>query len=286
MKIGVSIYSFRRLLKNGMSYFEACNEAKRMGYEGVDFTDLLPEHGDGRQTTEELAIALKEHCEAIELPIVSYTIGADFLNGLNCAPEDEPARVKKCVDIAALLGAQVMRHDAFWKMPGIRDWQEAVEKIVPAVREVAQYAAERGIRTCSENHGMIMQDAARMEYMIRKVGHENYGWLVDIGNFMCADEDPQYAVGVAAPYAVHVHVKDFIFKNGNLDKPEGAWITTRGGNFIRGTVVGDGVVPVKACMGILKRAGYEGYAAVEFEGAEETLPALQHALAFLRRTDA
>ena len=286
MKIGVSIYSFRRLLKGGMSYFEACKEAKRMGYEGIDCTHLVLEHGNGQQTLEELAMALRTYCEEIDLPIVSYTIGADFLNGLNCTPEEEPARVMKCVDIAALLGAKVMRHDAFWKMPGIRGWREAVDQIVPAIRKVAQYAAAHGIKTCSENHGMIMQDAARMEYMIRSVAHENYGWLVDIGNFMCADEDPQYAVGVAAPYAVHVHVKDFIFKNGNWDKPEGAWITTRGGNFIRGTVVGDGVVPVKACLGIFKRAGYEGYIAVEFEGAEENLPALQNALAYLRRIDA
>jgi len=282
MKIGVSSYSFSRLLKGGLSYFDICNEAKRMGYEGMDLTELNLAYGRGQQTLEELAKALRAHCENIGLTVVSYTIGADFLNGRDCAPEDEPARVKKCVDIAALLGAKVLRHDAFWKMPGLRDWREAVDRIAPAIRDVAEYAMARGIKTCSENHGMIMQDSARMEYMMRCVGHENYGWLVDIGNFLCADEDPQHAVGVAAPYAVHVHVKDFIFKHGECAKPAGRWLTTRGGNYIRGTVVGDGVVPVMACLGILKRAGYAGYVAVEFEGAEENMPALENGLAYLR----
>ena len=102
---------------------------------------------------------------------------------------------------------------------------------------------------------MIMQDSERVEYVMNLVNHPNYGWLVDVGNFMCADEDPQHAVGVAAPYAFHVHVKDFLLKKGMEDKPEGHWITTRGGSYLRGTVIGHGVVPVRPCLNILKNAG-------------------------------
>ena len=40
----------------------------------------------------------------------------------------------------------------------------------------------------------------------------NYGWLVDMGNFLCADDLPVHAVPIAAPYAFHVHVKDFLYK--------------------------------------------------------------------------
>lgn len=286
MKFGVSCYSFNKLLKQGMTYFEACDHAKSMGYDGIEFIDLSADYGTGQATAEELALAIRAHCEKIELPIIAYTVGADFLNGRDCAPEEEPARVMRCVDIAQLLGAGVLRHDAFWKMAeGMRSWREAVDRVAPAIYEVAEYAAQKGIRTCSENHGMIMQDSERMEYLMETVGHPNYGWLVDVGNFLCADENPQHAVGVAAPYAVHAHVKDFIFKHGTEDKPFGHWITTRGGNYIRGTVVGHGVVPVRPCLNILKKAGYDGFVSVEFEGAEETLPALEQALAFLRRAD-
>lgn len=286
MEFSVSAYSFNRLLKAGKNYFEICDLAKEMGYEGIEFIDLNLDHGCGQQTTEEMAQALRTHCEKIGLPIVAYTIGADFLNGRDCTPEEEVRRVKGCVDIAEILGAKILRHDAFWKLEGLRSWREAVDAIAPAVCEVAEYAECKGIVTCSENHGMIMQDSERMEYMINRVNHKNYGWLVDIGNFLCADEDPQHAVGVAAPYAVHVHVKDFIFKKGTEDQPAGRWITTRGGNYIRGTVVGHGVVPVRPCMNILKRAGYNGYVSVEFEGAEDTFEALKQAIEFLRRVDA
>ena len=286
MQIGVSSYSFSRELKRGMTYFEACDQAAQMGYKGIEFIDLEPQYGAGIEDIKELAVRLREHCERLGLAIPAYTISADFLNGRGCTPEEEPARVQGCVDIAALLGAKVMRHDAFWRMDKIRDWRKAVEKIAPAIAQVARYAATRGIVTCSENHGLIMQDSNRVETLIRRVNDPNYGWLVDIGNFLCADEDPQHAVGIAARYAVHAHIKDFLFRSGQEEKPGGDWLTTRGGNYLRGTVVGHGVVPVRSCIRQLRAAGYAGWLSVEFEGAEETLPALRNAIEYLHRIGA
>lgn len=277
MRIGVSSYSFQRLIQQRMNYYEVCDQAMRLGYEGIEFIDLDLAHGKGEASVQELAANLKAHCEQMGQSILAYTVGADFLNR-----EGEAARVKGCVDIAQAMGAPVLRHDAFWAMPGYRDWRQAVRKVAPHIREVAEYARDMGIRTCTENHGFIMQDARRVEWMINEVGHENYGWLVDIGNFLCADEAPAYAVGIAAPYAFHAHVKDFLFKPGTGDLPQGAWLTTRGGNYLRGTVIGDGVVPIRQCVGILRRAGYDGWLSVEFEGAEEVLPALENARRFLR----
>lgn len=283
MKIGVSSYSFQTLLKRGMTYFEACQHARDMGYDGIEFIDLDLDFAPGEDNVESLAKHLRAHCEALDLDIPAYTVAADFLNGRGGAPEDEPARVCRCADIAALLGAKVLRHVAFWRLGELRDWREGVARVVPGIRQVADYAQSLGIRTCTENHGRIMQDSDRVEYLIRAVDHPNYGWLVDMGNFLCADEEPRHAVGVAAPYAVHAHVKDFLYKSGQEDVPVGGWFGTRGGNYLRGTVIGHGVVPVRACVHILQNAGYDGYLSVEFEGREETLPALENAREYLRK---
>lgn len=48
-------------------------------------------------------------------------------------------------------------------------------------------------------------------------------------------------------------------------------------------MIGHGVVPVRACVHILQNAGYDGYLSVEFEGREETLPALENAREYLRK---
>ena len=277
MKIGVSSYSFSKYMQQtGADYFAACDLAKKMGYDAIEFIDLSLEVQPA-DSLAELAKAIRRHCEEIDLPIAAYTVGADFLR------PDEARAVMEKVDIADALGAKVLRHDAAWSLPEGMDWRELIEKIAPDIRRVTEYAAQKGIRTCTENHGYILQDAERVETLIRTVNHPNYGWLVDMGNFLCADEEPRHAVGVAAPYAVHAHVKDFLYKSGQEDAPIGGWFGTRGGNYLRGTVVGHGVVPVRACVRILQNAGYDGCLSVEFEGREETLPALENAIEYLRK---
>ena len=224
----------------------------------------------------ELAQAIRRHCEEINLPIAAYTVGADFLR-----PNEVQAVMEK-VDIAEALGAKVLRHDAAWSLPEGMDWRQLIEKIAPDIRRVTEYAAQKGIRTCTENHGYILQDAERVETLIRTVNHPNYGWLVDMGNFLCADDQPIHAVPIAAPYAFHVHVKDFLYKPADAENPGQGWFSSRNGSYLRGTVAGHGVVPIRRCLETLKKAGYDGVVSYEFEGMEENLPALEAALSFLR----
>ena len=278
MKIGVSSYSFAQYMsETKANYFEIIDLAKEMGFDAIEFIDLKLEVQPA-ESIAALAGEIRAYCEKKGLPIAAYTVGADFLNR-----ENEVERIKGQVDIAAILGAPVMRHDAFWSMPAGMCWRQAVETIAPLIREVTEYAAQKGIRTCTENHGLILQDAERVETLIGTVNHPNYGWLVDMGNFLCADDNPLRAVPIAAPYAFHAHVKDFIFKSFADDDPGDGWIHTRNGNYIRGTVAGHGVVPIRKCLSILKEAGYQGVVSYEFEGHEQNLPALKNALKFIRK---
>ncbi|MBR4539245.1 MAG: sugar phosphate isomerase/epimerase [Clostridia bacterium] len=278
MKIGVSSYSFAQYMgETKANYFQIIDLAKEMGFDAIEFIDLKLEVQPA-ESLSALAKDIRAYCEKKDLPIAAYTVGADFLNR-----ENEVERIKGQVDIAEILGAPVMRHDAFWSMPAGMCWRQAVEMIAPLIREVAEYAAAKGIRTCTENHGLILQDAERVETLIGTVNHPNYGWLVDMGNFLCADDNPLRAVPIAAPYAFHAHVKDFIFKSFADDDPGDGWIHTRNGNYIRGTVAGHGVVPIRKCLSILKEAGYQGVVTYEFEGHEQNLPALKNALKFIRK---
>ena len=265
MKIGVSSYSFSKYMKEtGCNYFKICDIAKEIGFEGIEFIDLST---DVQPAESQLALAreIRAYCESINLPIVAYTIGADFIDR-----ENEVERLKGQVDVAVELGVKVMRHDVTWR----RDvaWREIIERTAPMIREVTEYAASKGVVTCSENHGFVMQDAHRVEELILTVNHPNYRWLVDMGNFLCADEPSMHALPIAAPYAVHAHAKDFIFKS---EAPSDGWIITRGGNAIRGTIVGHGVVPIAECVAELRKAGYDKWLSLEFEGMEDNLTALK-----------
>ena len=275
MKLSVSSYSFGKYRKEtGCTYVDLCDKAKELGFEGIEFIDL---EGDDRL---QVATEIRQHCERIDLPIVAYTVGADFLAE---DIEAEVARVCECVDVCEALGAPLLRHDVCNKLPDkpLYSWEDALLQMVPHIRRVSEYAAAKGIRTCTENHGYIFQYPERLEALIRAVNCENYGWLCDIGNFLCVDVDPQKAVALAAPYTVHVHAKDFLLKAA-ADCPDG-FFPTAGRNWLRGTVVGHGVVPVAQCIRILKDSGYDGWVTVEFEGMEECLPALESGLRALKK---
>ena len=279
MKIGVSSYSFSKYMNQTKAdYFTICDLAKKMGYDAIEFIDLSLEVQPAESLTE-LAKAIHRHCEEIDLPIAAYTVNADFLR------PNEVQTVMEKVDIAEALGAKVLRHDASWSLPEGMDWRQLIDQIAPDIRRVTEYAAEKGIRTCTENHGYVLQDAERVETLICTVNHPNYGWLVDMGNFLCADDLPVHAVPIAAPYAFHVHVKDFLYKPADAENPGQGWFQSRNGSYLRGTVAGHGVVPIRRCLETLKKAGYDGVVSYEFEGMEENLPALEAALAFLRGLD-
>ena len=77
--------------------------------------------------------------------------------------------------------------------------------------------------------------------------------------------------------------KDFLYKmkSENPVAPTN-FFGTRNGNFLRGTVVGHGAVPVAACVDYLRKSGYDATLSLEFEGMEDNLPALDAGGRYLR----
>lgn len=277
MKTAVSSYSFSQAIRDGRLTLKECiGKAKELGFDAIEFVDFnvnttIPEG----MTIEEYAKDLRAECDRVGIAVTNYTIGADFQNN---DVETEVERVKGQVDIAAILGATGMRHDATWgKKPEnpYQSFDSLIPRLVSGIRPVTEYAASKGIKTMVENHGFFAQDALRVEKLINAVNHPNFGWLVDMGNFTCADENPAISVGIAAPYAFYAHAKDFIIKPADGPNPGQFFFRSRNGNYLRGTIVGQGNVPVKHCLIALKNAGYDGYVAIEFEGMEDCILALQ-----------
>ncbi len=285
MKTGVSSYSFSRLLNNGsMTEFEAIKKAAEMGFDVIEFSGLRVPEG---QCIFDYAKRIKEACASAGIEMGNYTIGADFLTGSGGDWQAEVERVKKEVDVAAALGSPGMRHDAtrgFSKdYVGVKTFEAALPVLIKACRMVTEYAEQLNIRTMIENHGFFCQDSDRVESLISGVNHVNFGALVDMGNFLCVDQDPTKAVGKLMPAAFHIHAKDFHVKSGIEPFPGKGWFETRGGNYLRGSIIGHGNVPVQQIIKLVKKAGYNGTVSIEFEGMEETLEAISLGLENLKK---
>lgn len=291
MKIGVSTYSFHEYIGK-LGLLGCLDKIKEFGGEAVDFIPFLsntevkyggfiPEKGDG---TFKFAEQLKAHMDEIGLEAGCYCLSCS----MHAADiEDEIKKICAHIDVAQVLGCKVFRIDVSTGFPAEvkigRDYDSFIKIAVEPIRRIADYAQSLGIKLCTENHGKFSQDAERIEKLITAVNHPNFMVLVDIGNFLSADGDPGKSVGLLAQYAVHSHAKDFFIRSGALEDPGEGWGFTRGGNYIRGTVIGHGVVPVKTCLKLLKNAGYDGILAIEFEGKEDPLYGIRVGIDNLKR---
>ena len=278
MQLSVSSYSFAQYIAAGkMTLFDAIEKASALGFPAIEFTDLP---GEGQNERLALAKRLKEFAGSLGVAISAYSVGGCLYNGDAEKDETEVKRLCDQVDIAAALGASVMRHDVVYtlgKVGAARSFDLMLPTIAANARKITEYAACRGIRTCTENHGYIAQDSDRLERLFCAVGHDNYGLLVDVGNFVCVDEDNANAVSRLAPYAIYVHMKDMHIS----DEPGDGYIPTRGGRFFKGAVLGEGQVDIPRCLRILKQAGYDGYLSLEFEGSEDCIDGISRGKAFL-----
>ena len=291
MQIGVSTYSFHSLVRAGaMTQFQVIARIAEMGFSLIEFSVLDVPPG---KSILDYAARLRAECGRVGLTVGNYAIGADFLNGSNGDWQAEAERLHGEVDVAAALGSPCMRHDVTsgprrgsGAPPLSRAPAEGFDSVLPVLakgcRAVTEYAAAKGIKTMSENHGYFCQDSERLEKLILATNHPNYGALVDMGNFLCVDENPALAVARLAPYAFHLHVKDFHFKSGQDQDPGEGWFPSRGCNKLRGAIIGHGAVPVRQCLQIMAQSGYRGWVSIEFEGMEDALLGIRIGLQNLR----
>ncbi len=280
MKIGVSSYSFAQYLKSGrLDRISILKTAADMGFEAMEYTDLPDDTTANRHA---LARQIKQEAAAVGITLSAYVCGGNLLRDTPQEMQDEVNRLKGELDIAASLGVKLFRYDVIRKLPPHRSFESVLDAVTPAMRQLADYGRTLDIITMIENHGYAFQDYDRIEKIYHAVGHENFGLLLDTGNFLCADQDNVFCVSRLAHLARHVHLKDFLIYDYYSQYPEHGCFRSRACNRLLGTAVGYGDAKTAQCLSILKAAGYGGYVDIEFEGPEDCIEELSRGLSFIK----
>jgi len=280
MKIGVSSYSFAQYLKNGrLDRISILQMAADMGFEAIEYTDLPQDTTENRHA---LAQQIKEEATKVNIELSAYVCGGNLLCDTPEATQKEVNRLKGELDIASALGVKLFRYDVIRKLPLHRNFESVLNAVVPAMRQLADYGKTLGIMTMIENHGYAFQDYDRIETICHAVGHDNFGLLLDTGNFLCADQDNVFCTSRLAHLACHVHVKDFFIYDYHTPHPKDGCFKTRACNWLLGTAIGHGHARTAQCLSILQEAGYDGYVDIEFEGPEDCLEELTKSLEFIK----
>lgn len=286
MKIGLTSYSMNNYICDGiMSVTEVMRFAKEKGAEHIELVPFgFTLHDDATgEFNEELIAEIKATSKEIDLPLSNYAVLGDLLKFDPDARKAEVERLKRHIDVAAKLGLKFMRHDiSSFRRPLESNTPAAFEREFPIAvetcRELADYASQFGITTLVENHGFFVNGSDRIIRLIEAVERDNFGMLLDTGNFTCVDENCTVAVKKCAHLAKMVHLKDFYIRradrltgNGGLFRCDsGCWFSSNSGvSMLRGSILAQGDLDIWTILGIIRDSGYDGYVSVEFEGMED-----------------
>ena len=151
-----------------------------------------------------------------------------------------------------------------------KKFDELLKIAAKNITEIYDYAEALGVKVVYEDQGFTFNGCERFERLLNAVDRD-IRVVADLGNILFVDEDPVDFVGRFAPYIVHVHIKDYIRKPAMANDPgKEYWSKTRGGNKLRGTIVGHGCIDFVTCCRTLIASGYTGSFSLEYCGLEET----------------
>ncbi|MBO0958832.1 sugar phosphate isomerase/epimerase [Neobacillus sp. MM2021_6] len=271
MKVGLSTYSLvRELRAETMTILDVI---QWIADNGGEHMEIVP-YGFTVVDHEALADQIREKAASLGIELSAYSFPANFVQETEEAFTEEVERIKKHVDIVNRLGIKIMRHDvtAFTLRPEemtIHYFEEHYEKMVKGSQLIADYAAQYRITTTIENHGFNVQASDRVQKVIHGVNRDNFKTTLDVGNFLCMDEDPLVGVKKNLQYAATVHLKDFYIRPYYENPGGGEWFRTVNENYLRGAIVGHGDLNIREILRLVKSSGYDGYLTVEFEGMED-----------------
>ena len=237
-----------------MSWLEQCAEL------GLDGVELLGCHFAG--TDREYLIRLKKACAEKYLTIAMVSADGHLTTGDDAERASQVRDIGKWVEIAEFLGAPRVRFFCGSGEELAAGGREHYEKVVAAVKQVAQTGADAGIIMALENHGGTSAD--QLLKLLEDVDNPYLKITLDTGNFPPTSQvgpETYDSIERCAPEAAIVHAKWFNVNEDGTDR-DFDW---------------------HRIHDILGRAGFRGFLSIEYEGDDpDELAVIRRISRFIR----
>ena len=216
-------------------------------------------------STPDLQVArdLKAYADSKGISFPCVSVGLSLVDDDR---EEAIETVKRYADIAKILGSPYLHHTIalnFSEPQKIaNNFEVYYQRGIAAVREIFDYAATLGIRTIYEDQGFLFNGCKNFSRFLQEVDR-NVGVVADFGNIQFVDEHVEAFISKFSARIVHVHAKDYIVTNGTSREILPGEYTSKGGNFLRGCLIGEGSVHTEDAFKALQAIGYKGFVALE-----------------------
>lgn len=252
LKTSLNAYSFNVMLNDsikgrgvGVTLLQVVEFAAKCRFDGVDTTAYyFPGYPD--VPPEAYIATLRRRAAELGLGISGTGIRNNFTTSDQAVRAQGVKHIKQFIEVAAKLGAPVIRVFADTQMRN-QTWQtvsggasraEVQDWIAAALRECADHAGLFKVKIGVQNHGDFLRTGQDLMTLVKAVGSEWCGPIVDTGYFRT--EDPYAEIALVAPHAVSWQIKE---------KPFGE----------------ESEVPVDLVrlIRIIRKSGYQGYLPIE-----------------------
>ena len=223
LKPGLNAYSFNKLLNDairqrgpGITLDGVLDFAAKCKFAAFDPTGyFFP--GYPKVPADSYVDSLKKHAADLGIALSGTGVRNNFTTADKDVRATGVAHIKEWVEVAARLGVPVIRVFADTQMRA-QTWQtvsngasrkDVLDWISSALRECADHATKFRVKIGVQNHGDFLATADQHLELIKAVGSEWCGPIVDTGYFKTPD--PYVDIAMVAPHAVNWQVKQSVF---------------------------------------------------------------------------
>jgi sugar phosphate isomerase/epimerase len=224
-----------------MSLEEVFDFCAKLGFDAVDPTGYYF-RGYPAPPSDEYLYRIKRRALLLGLDLSGTGVRNDFVSADRERVRSDVALVKTWVEVAARLGAPVLRVFAGRELPVGANLNETNGHLVEALRECADHASKFGVMLALQNHNEFIKTAGHLLQVLAAVDSPWLGVHLDIGSFR--QGDPYREIEAAAPHAVNWQIKEEVYPDGKPEKTD-----------------------YRKIVRIAKEAGYRGYLPLETLGA-------------------
>lgn len=277
IQLGIASYSYWHFRTEKVSIETVIEKAADLGVAGVDVLHRqmdLPERDPLTAGHRSYLRGLKRHAFRNGVNLACLSIHQDFVDPDPAYLKQQVEHTKKCIEIAAELGAPCIRlNSGRWNtiasfddlmkargeepvLPG-RTEDEGFKWCADCIEQCLPKAAECGVVLALENHWGLTRTPEGLLRVLNSISSPWLGGLMDTGNFL---EDPYDKLKQIASKTVYVQAKTYY--------GGGEWYTLD--------------LDYKRIAKILQDANYTGYVSLEFEGKENPDLAVPKSIAMLR----
>lgn len=213
-KISLNAYSFNApLMTQKTTLEEVMDFCVREGFDAIDLTGYYF-RGYPETPSDDYIHHLKNKAHRSGLGISGTGIRNEFAEPDITKRAAEVAFVKKWIEVAAKLGAPVIRIFSGKTLPAGYSREEVEDWIVTCIKSCVDHGRQHGVIVALQNHNDFVKTADQAIRILQKVNSEWFGLVLDTGSFIT--EEPYGEIEKTSSWAVNWQIKEKLNYLGTL----------------------------------------------------------------------